>query len=331
MPSIPAISDFTGAGITEGEFKAALTGLHAYLSGAIGTAGTQAATLAAMGALIGAGTLTKSGGYTVTAADRGKIIECTGTWTLAIPDATAVGDGFAFVVANVGVGAIDIDPYASQTIDGLSSKVVGSRQTVICTASSGNWIAVSGGGSLGLLRVTTYTSSTTWVKPSDCRAVYVEVKGGGGAGGSGRNGSYDPTYSGEGGCGGGEGAHAVAFTTEPAGSYVVTIGGSGGTSSFGAIASAIGGTSGRSGGMIVGFVSGTTGGSGGTGAGPRGGIGGAGGSVPSGGTAGTAGAAGSGSGGGGGGGGGYGSGAGSRLGGSGGAGGSGHVRVFEFG
>lgn len=326
MPSIPAISDFTGAGITEGEFKAALTGLHAYLSGAIGTAGTQAATLAAMGALIGAGTLTKSGAYTVMPADRGKIVECTGTWTLTLPDAAAVGDGFAVVVANVGVGAITIDPYSSQTIDGQSAKVVGSRQTVICTASSGNWIAVSGGGSLGLLRVTTYTASATWVKPSDCRAVYVEVKGGGGAGGQGATGSYDPQYGGEGGAGGGEGSEESTFTADPAGSYVVTVGGSGGTSSFGALVSAVGGTTGRPG--VTAFT--YSGGHGGTGCGPGGGRGGVGGSLVTGGSTGTAGKSGLGSGGGGGGGGGVGISSSTAIG-YGGAGGSGYVRVFEFG
>lgn len=263
MPAIPSITDFTGSGITEGEFKAALTGLHAYLVGAIGSAGTQSASLAALGAILGAGSVSKSGTYSVVAADRGKIIECTGTWTLTLPDASAVGNGFAVVVANVGTGNITLDPYASQTLDGQTTKIVPTRQTVICTAVSGNWITVSGGGSgVGLLRVTTFTASGTWIKPADCRAILVEVKGGGGGGGSGIQVVINSIENfPRGGGGGGEGRLAIAYTDSPAGSYVVTIGAGGaggltyspftggvglpgGTSSFGALASATGGVGG---------------------------------------------------------------------------------------
>lgn len=320
MPAIPSITDFTGSGITEGEFKAALTGLHAYLVGAIGSAGTQSASLAALGAILGAGSVSKSGTYSVVAADRGKIIECTGTWTLTLPDASAVGNGFAVVVANVGGGNITLDPYASQTIDGQPTKIVPPRQTVICAAVSGQWITVSGGGAgLGLLRVTTFTASGTWVKPSDCRAIYVDVQGGGGAGGAGMPNHVDPeigTYLGEGGSGGSEGNFVSVYTASPAGSYVVTVGGPGGTSSFGALASATGGSAGRAGGGRWVRSNGvlTSEGSGKNGGGRAGGQGGA---------PGAAGAAGGGFGAGGGGGGGGG--------GAGGAGASGFVRVFEFG
>lgn len=331
MPAIPSITDFTGSGITEGEFKAALTGLHAYLVGAIGSAGTQSASLAALGAILGAGSVSKSGTYSVVAADRGKIIECTGTWTLTLPDASAVGNGFAVVVANVGTGNITLDPYASQTLDGQATKIVPTRQTVICTAVSGNWITVSGGGSgVGLLRVTTFTSSGTWIKPADCRAILVEVKGGGGGGSGGTlvsgGGLSDFRSAGR---GGGEGRFSIAYTASPAGSYVVTIGAggagglydppsgsgngaSGGTSSFGALASATGGLGGRVGGTVSEF--------GGHGCGAGGGAG----NSTSGGSA-SAGAANSGGGGGGGG------IPGTLGGGAGGAGGSGYVRVYEFG
>ena len=280
-----------------------------------------------MGALIGAGTITKAGTYTATSADRGKIIECTGSWTLSLPDAAAVSDGFALVIANTGSGAITLDPYASQTIDGQPTKVVGAKQTVICAASSGNWIAVSGGGSLGLLRVTTYTASATWVKPSDFRAIYVEVKGGGGPGGSGAAGASNAS-SGEGGQGGGEGKEDAIFEASPAGSYVVTVGGNAQSSSFGALVSATPGASGRNGSMkTISNVTTLAGGHGATGSG-SGGTGGLGATVSTAATIGGAGSPGTGGGGGGGGGGGSGS---YLSGAAGGAGGTGFVRVFEFG
>lgn len=324
MPAIPSITDFTGSGITEGEFKAALTGLHAYLVGAIGSAGTQSASLAALGAILGAGSVSKSGTYSVVAADRGKIIECTGTWTLTLPDASAVGNGFAVVVANVGTGNITLDPYASQTLDGQATKVVPPRQTVICTAVSGNWITVSGGGSgVGLLRVTTYTASGTWIKPADCRAILVEVKGGGGGGGSAVLMTINlENYTRSGG-GGGEGRFGLEYTTSPAGSYVVTVGAggaggappsswspsgngaNGGTSSFGALVSATGGLGGSGNSVFQA--------AGGNGYGHGGGAGSASGN-------GSAAIANSGSGGGG-----------AFQDSTGGNGGSGYVRVYEFG
>ena len=37
MPAIPSIASFTGASVTEGEFKTALSNLHLFLTGLLGT------------------------------------------------------------------------------------------------------------------------------------------------------------------------------------------------------------------------------------------------------------------------------------------------------
>jgi hypothetical protein len=42
MPALPAATDFTGATVTEGQFKTAITGLRAYLNDLFGTDGTKA-------------------------------------------------------------------------------------------------------------------------------------------------------------------------------------------------------------------------------------------------------------------------------------------------
>ena len=51
MPTaLPASSDFTGAGVTEGDFKAAISALRDFLSGLIGADGAPVTALATLGA-----------------------------------------------------------------------------------------------------------------------------------------------------------------------------------------------------------------------------------------------------------------------------------------
>lgn len=120
MPVLPPISDFVTTGQTKGTFKGALTGLRAYLSGLLGDAGTQAAALTALGAPLNAAE-SKSGAYTVVAADRGKLIDCTGAggWTLGITAAASLGAGFVFAVRNSSSGIITVDPNLSEQINGM--------------------------------------------------------------------------------------------------------------------------------------------------------------------------------------------------------------------
>jgi len=123
---------------------------------------------------------------------------------------------------------------------------------------------------------TVFTSPGTWSKPATVQRIKVTVIGGGGNGGSG------PTGSGGSGGGGGGGA-AIRWIPAPSipGPVSVTRGAAGGTSSFGAFASATGGQSGTT---AVSFQS-RGGGDGGVGSGGDlnigGSGGGAGGSAPS--------------------------------------------------
>lgn len=82
--------------------------------------------------------LSKSGSYTVLAADQGSIINCTSTFTLALTAASTLGTGFNFVVRNNGTGYITIDPSGSDTIDGRNTIIVypGEAFEVDCISSS---------------------------------------------------------------------------------------------------------------------------------------------------------------------------------------------------
>ena len=151
MPTLPASTDFTGSGITEAQFKTAITNLRGFLADLLGTAGTQAAAQVALKALLGAGVDARSGAYTVVAGDRGKLINATGTWTLALTAAATLGAGFAFALRNSGAGVITIDPNATELIDGAQTLTLaaGGSAIIVCTGSA--WMTV-GLGAQGVVK-----------------------------------------------------------------------------------------------------------------------------------------------------------------------------------
>lgn len=144
MPAIPSIASFTSPSITEGDFKTALSNLHLFLSDLLGTSGTQADAQAAMGAILGAGAATKTASYTVASTDRGKVIACSGTFTVTLPDAAAVGSGFAVAIGNYSTGTITVDPFSAQTIDGATTKTLAANTMLVACAVSGEWLTVGG-------------------------------------------------------------------------------------------------------------------------------------------------------------------------------------------
>lgn len=144
MPAIPSIASFTSPSTTEGDFKTALSNLHLFLSDLLGTDGTQAGAQAALGAILGAGAATKTAAYTVASTDRGKVIACSGTFTVTLPDASAVGGGFAVAVANYSTGTITVDPFSSQTIDGAATKSLGANLMMVVCSVGGEWLSVGG-------------------------------------------------------------------------------------------------------------------------------------------------------------------------------------------
>ena len=185
MPALPPSSDFTGAAVTEGQFKTALTSLRGFLADLLGTTGTQAAALAALGALSGSQT-SKSSNYTVVAADRGKVIECTATLTLSLTAAATLGGAFPFLVMNSGSGTVTIDPSGSETIDDKTTISVAAGKSVLVVCNGAEFYTVgadSGGGWLGGMQV--FTSSGTFTVPEGVTKVKVTVVGGGGNGGAG--------------------------------------------------------------------------------------------------------------------------------------------------
>lgn len=144
MATLPAATDFTGAAITEAQFKTAITDLRTFLADQLGTAGTVAAALTALGALAGQYEA-KTGAYTVLAADRGKAIGCSGTFSLTLTAAATLGSGFSFAVINYGSGTVTIDPNSTEQIDGATTIALAANESciVVCTGTAWRTIGKS--------------------------------------------------------------------------------------------------------------------------------------------------------------------------------------------
>ncbi|MDT3708180.1 MAG: hypothetical protein ROZ09_15265 [Thiobacillus sp.] len=255
MTALPPSTDFTGASITEAQFKTAITALRDYLSAQFGTAGDVATALATLGAL-GSSTVAKTGAYTVVTTDRGKLITCSGTFTLSLTAAATLGDGFSFAVANTGTGTITIDPNSTELIDAAATVSLGAGETCVVTCTGGTAFRTVGkptaNGEFRSQQI--FGSSGSYNKPAGLKRVKVTVVGGGGGSG----GAYAPNYAAATSqAGGGAGAsEKVIEASSLSASETVTVGGSGGggsgtnpptaggsggSSSFGAHCSATGG------------------------------------------------------------------------------------------
>jgi len=161
----------------------------------------------------------KTGAYTLAVADKGALIDCSGTWTLGLTAAATLGAGWWCYVRNVGTGTITADPNASELIDGVTSGAIRPGMTLLiqCDGTAFHCVRVGPHVAMEVL-----TSGTSWTCPLGVRTAKFWLTNGGAPGGGG-NGSL----SGAGGAGGST-AVFVAATT-PATAYTYAIGAAAGT------------------------------------------------------------------------------------------------------
>lgn len=146
MPTpLPAASEWTGPTVTEGQFKTAQNNLRAYLADLLGVDGTIATALAALGAYPN-NTVALVGATTVVASHRGKVLLCSGTWTLSLTAAATLGNGFGVGVINTGTGTITIDPNLDETIDGAATLALGPGETALLLCTGSAWRSMFRGG-----------------------------------------------------------------------------------------------------------------------------------------------------------------------------------------
>ena len=95
----------------------AINGSGTYTDWSIGVSGPQGAA----GSITDLLTSAKSSAYTAVAGDKGTILRCTGTWTLALTSAATLASGWWCWVVNDGTGVITVDPSAAQTVNGVAT------------------------------------------------------------------------------------------------------------------------------------------------------------------------------------------------------------------
>ena len=82
-----------------------------------------------------------SGAYIVTGVDH--TIECTAnTFIVSLLSAAVVTAGREFIIKNSGTGAITIDAFGSETIDGELSQLIGNKESLTIKSNGVNWIII---------------------------------------------------------------------------------------------------------------------------------------------------------------------------------------------
>lgn len=79
----------------------------------------------------------KSANYTALLADRGKVLDFTGTRTLALTAVATLGAAYSIAVRNSGTGVVTIDPDGSELIDGVASIDLAAGESCIVCANDG--------------------------------------------------------------------------------------------------------------------------------------------------------------------------------------------------
>lgn len=134
MSSLPSATTATASTATEGDVKTFMTGLRTYVADLLGTDSADYPAVQAALRTMFCKSVSKTGAYTVVAADRGQVIACSGTFTLSITAAATLGDGFFFAVVNAGSGTITLDPNLTETIGGATTLplIAGENILVFC-------------------------------------------------------------------------------------------------------------------------------------------------------------------------------------------------------
>lgn len=80
----------------------------------------------------------KSGSYTALLSDMDTLLDCSGTWTLALTAAADLGDGWRAKVRNGGTGVITIDPNGAEQVNGAATVALapGDSCELICNGTA---------------------------------------------------------------------------------------------------------------------------------------------------------------------------------------------------
>ena len=124
------------------------------------------------------GELSKNSAYTVTGADDKTTITCTAVLTLSFESASVLGSGWSCYVKNTSSGDVTLDPYSTQTIDGVSTGTVESGDMFFIRSNGSNLVCEKIAG----YKAHYITSSQTWTCPAGINSIYVQLQAAGGGG-----------------------------------------------------------------------------------------------------------------------------------------------------
>jgi len=141
MTTLPTSADFTTTPGSHLAMRTSLAQQRDYLAGLLGADGLPATALATLGSLAGQ-YIAKTGAYTISTGDRGKVIDASGTWTLSLPAAAAAGSGFALLVKNGGSGVITLDPSGAELVDGSATLALSAGRAVLLSCTGTAWAKV---------------------------------------------------------------------------------------------------------------------------------------------------------------------------------------------
>lgn len=141
MATLPVSTDLTGSAITEAQAKTWFTQLRDFLSGLLGTAGTIPTALAALQVPFAPGLMWISTAYSVTTADRGKVIGVGAAVTVTLPAAATAGSGFMVAVHAYANGVV-VDGNGAELIDAVASLTLNSGESAIFVSNGGEWWTV---------------------------------------------------------------------------------------------------------------------------------------------------------------------------------------------
>jgi len=236
---------------------------------AVFTAASEAAGRTAIGAAPLKPTVeTRTSNTILGAADCGKTIYVTGSWTQTFDAIATLGTGWWVEIINIGTGTLTLDPNGSEKLY-IAGGANGGDTTMTLPYSGStegpynvSGVRLSTDGTTGLIATSIreahgeqlFTASGTWTAPAGVTTIWVDAAGGGGGGG----GCANTASSNAGGGGAGAAVKASRQAVVPGTAYTVTIGAggnggaagganngaTGGTTSLGALISLTGGTGG---------------------------------------------------------------------------------------
>jgi len=187
----------TGKAFAVGQFVviASAAGPSNYMAGQITAHDSGTGSLTVLVATIGGGgTLADSGNptaisayinsqtsaYTLIGSDIGKVLRCTGAFTVSLTEAATLGSGFLCYVQNTGNGDIVLDPASTEQIDGALTYTLKPGYTVLllCTGAAFSVVTLR---ERTYANVAAYTAaSSTFTVPADTYVIrgYAFGKGG---------------------------------------------------------------------------------------------------------------------------------------------------------